>query len=204
MCRVDNHYLVANSSTGALVSQTSVVQGEEGFLGFASLEFDGQGHYPRYMPMGLLGVALRGDLVELVQVNVETGAMNTVAKIFDEVFTGQIVGGISSLDPGHSHFMLLAQSRLLAVDLETRVVSHYSPYSADASGAWAFLEMSRFLRPSEDHVMAETGGDSTPVASRPLDVANLNITVAGLEDSFPVKRGSEASGNFFASPYSEL
>jgi len=194
--------LAMNASTGALVSQTSVVQGEEGFLGFASLEFDGQGHHPRYIPIGLMGVALRGDMVELVHINPQTGAMKTLAKIFDEIFTGQIVGGISALTPAHSHYMLLAQSRLLAVDLETRVVSYYSPYSAGASGAWAFLEMSRFLKPLEDYVQAQTGGDNTNVVQRPTEVADLNITVVGLEESLPVKRGSMMSGNFFSARFS--
>ena len=194
--------LAIDSSTGALVSQTSVVQGEEGFLGFASLEFDGHGHHPRYIPMGLMGVALRGDMVELVHINPETGAMDTLAKIFDEIFTGQIVGGISSLTPAHSHYMVLAQSRLLAIDLETRVVSYYSPYSAGASGAWAFLEMSRFLKPSEEYVEAQTGGDRTNGVAPPTEVAHLNITVVGLEGSQPVKRGSMASGNFFSARFS--
>jgi len=190
--------LALNASTGGLVSQTSVVQGEEGFLGFASLEFDGQGHHPLYIPKGLMGVALRGDFVELVEIDPATGAMHTLAKIFDEVFTGQIVGGISALTPGHSHYMLLAQSRLLAVDLETNIVSYYSPYSAEGSSAWAFLEMSRFLKPLEENVQAQTGGDSANLVQLPVDVADLDIAVVGLEESLPIKRGSNASGNFFA------
>jgi hypothetical protein len=187
-----------NSSTGAIVSQASVVQGEDGFFGFASLEYDGQGHAPRFIPMGLLGVALRGDTVELVHIDTNSGAMKTIAKIFDEVFTGQIVGGISALTPDHAHYMLLSQARLLAVDLASGVVSHYSPYAFGASGAWAFLEMSCFLKPLQDHVAAQTGRRSANVVPPPVDLAELNITVVGVEESTPIKRGSVASGNYFA------
>jgi hypothetical protein len=190
--------MAINSSTGALVSQASVVQGEDGFLGFASLEYDGHGHEPSYLPIGLMGVALRGDAVELVQIDTDSGAMKTIAKIFDEIFTGQIVGGISALTPGHLRYMLLSQARLLAVDLERGVVSHYNPYSFGASGAWAFLEMSCFLKPLKDHVSSQTGGNSTNVVPPPVDLAELNITVVGVEESMPIKRGSVALGNYFS------
>jgi hypothetical protein len=194
--------VAVNASTGALISQASVVQGDEGFLGFASLEFDGQGHHPLYVPLGLMGVALRGDMVELVQINPETGSSSRLANIFDDSFTGQIVGGISALAPGNSHYMLLAQSRLLAIDLETRVVTCHSPYSAGASSAWAFLEMSRFLPPVDgsygNYVNAETGTNSLNDVKLPVPLTKLNITVVGLTESLPVKRGSVASGNFFS------
>ena len=180
------------------LSQTSVVQGEDGFLGFASLEFDGQGHHPRFEPLGLLGVTLRGDKVELVQINPDTGAMHTRAEIFDDVFTGQIVGGISALSPGHTHYMLLAHSRLLAVDLDTGVVSYSSPYAAGASSAWAFLEMSRFLEPLEEFVPVHTGSGAASLEQLPADVSELDISVLGLNESLPVKRGAVDSGHFFA------
>jgi hypothetical protein len=124
--------------------------------------------------------------------------MKTIAKIFDEVFTGQIVGGISALTPDHAHYMLLSQARLLAVDLATGVVSHYSPYAFGASGAWAFLEISCFLKPLKDHVAVQTGRRSANVVPPPVDLAELNITVVGVEESMPIKRGSLASGNYFA------
>ena len=190
--------MAVNVSSGAVISQTSVVQGEDGFLGFASLEFDGQGHHPRFEPLGLLGVTLRGDKVELVQINPDTGAMHTRAEIFDDVFTGQIVGGISALSPGHTHYMLLAHSRLLAVDLDTGVVSYSSPYAAGVSSAWAFLEMSRFLEPLEEFVPVHTGGGAASLEQLPADVSELDISVLGLNESLPVKRGAVDSGHFFA------
>ena len=152
------------------------------------------------MPGGIGYIqALRdSELVKLVKVDTESGGLHTMAEIFDESFTGQIVGGISALTPGNTHYMLLAQSRLLAVDLETHVVSYFGPFSAGWSGTWAFLEISRFYEPWEEFSQIKASRDDASMMQRPLDMSELRISVLGLESSLPVKRGSETSNNFFS------
>ena len=71
------------------------------------------------------------------------------------------------------------------------------PY-AGASSAWAFLEMSRFLEPLEEFVPVHTGGGAASLEQPPADVSELDISVLGLNESLPVKRGAVDSGHFFA------
>lgn len=193
-----------SAADGASVSHVTVVHGDRPFNGFASLEF----HAPRQLDgtrgssgLGLLGVALFGEVVELVRVDPLAGTLEPLARIFDADFVGTVFGGISSLSPDSGHYVLLAHARLLAVDLERRAVAHYSPYETDAGGAanaggqWGFLEMSAFLPPLE---VQANGSRVVNVSGAlpPLDVADLDISVLGLAPSLPVRPGG--SGSFVA------
>jgi len=93
-----------SASDGSLVSHTTVVHGDRPFNGFASLEFHAPGGAGARL--GLVGVALLGEDVELVKVDPVTGTLESIAYIFDAAFSGQVFGGISALTPSGSHYMV--------------------------------------------------------------------------------------------------
>jgi len=193
--------LGVSAGDGSLVSYTTVVHGNRPFNGFASLEFHAPGGGAG-ASLGLLGVALLGEDVELVKVDPVTGTLESIAYIFDADFSGQVFGGISALTPSGSHYMVLSHARLLAVDLATRVVSHYNPYASEVSevsnsgGQWGFLEMSSFLPPDFSALPDSSSVVNASASAPPLDVSALDIRILHLEDSLPVRPGG--AGSYFA------
>lgn len=195
--------LAVSAEDGRVLWQTSVVMGASGFQGFASLEFDSVGRPGVYAPRGLMGMALRGDAVELVQIDSRTGDLHTLAMVFDEEFAGSIVGGVSALTAGSERYLALAQARLLSIDLNSLVVSYYATPgvseegedAASGGGGWSLMEASRFMPPPESET-TESSADSLEYQNSPECVGALDITVLGLEDSMPIKRGG--NGNFFS------
>lgn len=180
--------------TGNLINQAPLLREGSSFQGFAALEYDTTGKPPLYDPLGLIGIALLEERVELVKIDEATGTMHSLISLFDESFTGMITGGVSALNANTGVLYFVASGRLVAADLATKAVSFYRKSPGLAPDVWSLLEMMSFLPPPYSDAPA-----STVVATSSFSgsTAALNISLLGLGASVPVP-SAVSSDTYFA------
>jgi hypothetical protein len=61
--------------------------------------------------MGLIGIAMFDDSVDLVKVEPATGLITSIAVLFDEMFEGLLSGSVSSLSEERGIYYFVAHGR---------------------------------------------------------------------------------------------
>jgi hypothetical protein len=64
-----------------------------------------------YEPMGLIGIATFDDSIELVKVHPASGALESIALLFDEAFEGLLSGSVSALSEERGAYYFVAHGR---------------------------------------------------------------------------------------------
>ena len=165
-----------------LAADGTIVDGtlEEDLGGLTSLEFG---------PMaGLVGVAVRGDAVELVAIGTGDGhgvrgVMRMLVRVFDSALAGSVVAGVSAYRSGGpgslGWYYLVSEDRFLAADLDTGIVSQFRPSQELAPSQLALMALIPFLAPASS-AGAELGAiaDARPPAAPAPDIGIVGVSAS--------------------------
>jgi hypothetical protein len=179
-----------SAADGSLVWYSALVPdsdappaGEDGTGGLASLEFGPEA--------GLLGVAVRGDAVEVVSVGTGgargvRGAMRPLVTLLDSSLAGGVVAGVSAYRAGGpgslGWYFVVSGDRFLSANLDTGLVSQVRPAADLAPSQLALMALVPFIAP-----VAKAPEELGAVAdARPPPAPAPDIAIRGVGAALPL------------------